>query len=905
MAIGQVSLRGTTAMPYISPTANAIFTGGEGLGSAIKGLATRMQTDEERLRLEDERNRKQSQQFSARTQLTEMEGRWSREQIDYLNNAPADGQGITDARYAQLKKERDDFVKTLPPELQEEYIAITEGTLQDFATNTYTQEYKLRFDYQTNELTKVAGTLAGEIRGGRSTMEAAQAEFDEVLNTSALPEATRIELREQLSSEFAAAQFAQITQTALQEGAPVRNTEGDIALGGVLPGERGFLNAIAKRESGGRYNIRYDGGAGSTFTDFSDHPRIFAPTKDGQKSSAAGRYQFTASTWDDLVNRYGRSVLPDFSPASQDKAAILLGRERYHMGKDSGDRSFDAIMKDGSDAELIKMKRILAGVGNRTTWQAFQTMKDEEFIALFRGQEGVAGGGTGSSGVPDVWNDPRFAGVDYDTKMRLASQAQEAVNSINAAADRQRQEVADMLKAGIAAGTAGEREVNEAIGSGAVPSKEYDALLNLVKEERETRQAAEGYAATVGAGMLMENSPDNQRAALKFMQTSGVFQGLQQQSPEASQQLSTLFAAGGVLPKEVTGLLESLSRSTDPRAVSYAMDTLTTMRAKAPDMFAAAVSPELAELEGVWQMARKYSPDGSTASAMDMLKNFRDPAQAAAREVMRKEARKQLEEIGDSDIEAAFDTEWNIGADPKLPLAPQARGILRADFNKLYETYYPMFGDQAATTEFVVGQMKHNWGVDSTSGSDRLMYLAPSSGVSGYSPIEGSYDWIREDILTSLEWDDNVEFELLSDAQTEAEAKSWKDTGQPASYLIVRRGDDGQFRMETDESGIPKRFQFTPDPEIAISQREKTLLRNLEEKAGRMRRDEGTATTPGLGGMGGMPGKEPSAALRAVEDQIEELRQAQQRRRVSKVVTAEENQPMLQFEENFNTGGDQ
>jgi muramidase (phage lysozyme) len=65
---------------------------------------------------------------------------------------------------------------------------------------------------------------------------------------------------------------------------------------------------------------------GSQFFDYSDHPRILIDLPNlGIKSSAAGAYQILRRTWDGVA---AKLHLPDFSPASQDAAAVELIRQR-------------------------------------------------------------------------------------------------------------------------------------------------------------------------------------------------------------------------------------------------------------------------------------------------------------------------------------------------------------------------------------------------------------------------------------------------------------------------------------------------------------------------------------------------------------------------------------------------
>lgn len=113
--------------------------------------------------------------------------------------------------------------------------------------------------------------------------------------------------------------------------APTFTTSAPPSQDGLASWARGLLRTIAGSESayGGRdpYTVLY---GGSTFNDFTDHPRILKPIATGpnrgQKTSAAGGYQFLRNTWDEAAKATGVS---DFSPASQDKAALWLAERAY------------------------------------------------------------------------------------------------------------------------------------------------------------------------------------------------------------------------------------------------------------------------------------------------------------------------------------------------------------------------------------------------------------------------------------------------------------------------------------------------------------------------------------------------------------------------------------------------
>jgi muramidase (phage lysozyme) len=110
----------------------------------------------------------------------------------------------------------------------------------------------------------------------------------------------------------------------------------------LSPVARALLETIAGPESAGDYNVMYGGGQ---FDSFDDHPRqpvlITSGPNKGKYSSAAGKYQFLGSTWDDIAGRYD---IPDFSPANQDQAAWALATEEYK--RDTG-RDLEADLAAG------------------------------------------------------------------------------------------------------------------------------------------------------------------------------------------------------------------------------------------------------------------------------------------------------------------------------------------------------------------------------------------------------------------------------------------------------------------------------------------------------------------------------------------------------------------------------
>jgi len=104
--------------------------------------------------------------------------------------------------------------------------------------------------------------------------------------------------------------------------------------------QEGFLRTLSGPESHGAYNVK---NGGATFSSYDQFPEGVYP---GGTSTAAGRYQFTSGTWEEVAGELG---LKDFSPQSQDIAAWYLAQREYRQ-KTGGDLETD--LRAGKTAQI-------------------------------------------------------------------------------------------------------------------------------------------------------------------------------------------------------------------------------------------------------------------------------------------------------------------------------------------------------------------------------------------------------------------------------------------------------------------------------------------------------------------------------------------------------------------------
>lgn len=175
-----------------------------------------------------------------------------------------------------------------------------------------------------------------------------------------------------------------------------------------------FLSMLSKAEGTDKlgYHTAFGGGR---IEDLTDHPRTYHEftQTDGKKNrtSAAGKYQFLARTWDGLAKQYG---LSDFGPENQDLGAIALLKE---VG------ALDDILKGDMAAAVRKSGRIWASLPSSPY---AQPRRSEDFISKALGQPAAA------ATPPRILRTPALDAVGDEVTARLDGHRRERQAALEA-----------------------------------------------------------------------------------------------------------------------------------------------------------------------------------------------------------------------------------------------------------------------------------------------------------------------------------------------------------------------------------------------------------------------------------------------------------------------------------------
>ena len=363
---------------------------------------------------------------------------------------------------------------------------------------------------------------------------------------------------------------------------------------GLTVQQRAFLDIIAGPESGGKYNILNGGG---TFGDTSIHPRTVGP---GGTSTAAGRYQIVADTYDEMGGG-------SFDPAAQDVMAWNLAVKRYRQttGGDLGIALASGLTKAIQDA--------LA-----PTW-----------VTLAAGQDARTKAFAGAVASQPAMNPPSIAaGVTAVNRMQLAGQTAEL--------DRQRL-VVELLTKAQGAATDSQARMAEAqrvglVAAQALTTEKADTLQAWLKEI----QAGKSLSSTLG---MLSPATEAYAKSLEKMDTATAAQETERLRLQLSDQTAELEATTRA---QIEGGDAALRRARIEAQVAQAMQTST---AQAANLRKELEAQEKLTQKGLLGQFTTQS-DRDTADLLARVRQFRQGDIAVELGDLQRAARDKARDIG-------------------------------------------------------------------------------------------------------------------------------------------------------------------------------------------------------------------------------------------------------------------
>ena len=855
---------------------------GAGVATALTGLGNTLQDAgvsqaqlEAQMREREERKKNQQRTVD----FIRLRGETTRDLQQMQQEAPAGADGFTEQAKALVQERFAPFLAGIEdPESRAKF----EAQIARFDENATTAAFTFEF----NETNRVFGEQVNDlleesrlrIREEPELLEQELDEFTDLIGDSTLPADEQQELLESVIATLQADTFQSEMQQAMRGTAPVGPGDGtDVEAPGLSAFNRATLNAIAGPESSGRYDAIH---GGEKITDFSDHPRKFVtiesgPNK-GKKSSAAGRYQFIASTWDEALASYNAAhpdrQVNDFSPVSQDLVAAHWLEVSYNRRNQNGP-SFIEIRNDPSVTNLAHLRETLKG-----EWEGLGNLSDEEFAAAITGERGLAGGGTGAAEGPDIWNDERFNDIPFAQRVMLANAADDAeraaADEATKQAKKRRDDALDEANRMAFAGELNKDQVNNVAEQLNATAGERKALLARVDDARTRESTAGQVAAKLNNRETLTRDRDGQGLDA-LLQREGLTQGINERDLEAFNTARPNILRAGFIPEELRSVFQSQLGATDPQTRGFALSGLAALHRDNDRLLENSGFTEAEESDVTFFNAFRASfPEGEPGEQqlLEFMKTTKDRFLG--------QSLKQVQEAGGEAFEEEFETESDLlnlfstlnpfDDEPLLPQVGAQRLIFISDARRAFIRGFAETGDADQAKKRMEVFLKRTWGKSSFGGITQLVKHPPEriwgpSFPDGLGPAENQ---LRLQLLANPDSNfvEGDTFTLVADSQTEADiaARQAGTRKELPSYQVIIQDANGIIK-DAGQRFFPEN---TPDLEAQAQ------VRGNLARAESQRAEKAKQLIELKRGITGLPSEEREARqaqIDEVQTQLEQL----------------------------------
>lgn len=737
--------------PQVVASPNAF---GAGVGKAVQGFAGAVNG------LADYFGEKfvEAQRFTATKNLSDFQSSLSMEVTERSRNFdPANGQNFVKDTNDLIAKRTNDFLATVPEALQGEFSA------------------------RANDITNSVNEKAYEFQIG------AMSDFAKVGISQAYDQ-SRLSLEQDGSVENLDAQRAQLD--LLIDASPLTPAEKD---------------AVRRQTYAGMEGVSYKTEVRNGLLG-ADALGVGSP-------AAAGAYTLLQQ-FDNLNSEEAKDVANAAEQAALSQVDPLIWNAQADPVK-------AALLSLIADSEGVLPESVLetlnAGGDIAAAIEALGGDRRKEEAAIVRGESLLP------AAAHDA--DERYANIPYEDRLALRADAEREATAIAneavAAAAARKNAAVNALMTGIYDGTMGQFELDNMREAGILTDFED------IKRGQEMIDKADSDLALASRGQEMlstgqtfnPSDTDDMKVLNALIGKTGIA-ALQAQDDEyAANSLIPLVRQTQVIPSDTIGLLSGMMRSPDRAKSLWALDLLSQLQQASPTAYDAQTTDAVASDVELWRTGKDYY----TPEKLQELLQGGDTQEMRIRtEALEKEAGKVLRGEGaykdlniSGDVLAQMgvgDSAFDLQRGTVMQALPWAAQSLLSDFNNIFTAEFARTGDPALAKDATMKLLKKNWAVSSVGGGDNILMKYPPEKV-GYSPIDGSFDWMTEQGREDLGLDQDEAFQLVADEQTRSEFEAWQRGEGPApSYTAVIKGKDGNWRLFEPWAPTGNRLFFDMKP---------------------------------------------------------------------------------------------
>lgn len=684
---------------------------------------------------------------TAAVELTRMDGKFARAQIDFINNiTDSELNGLPEVTEGRARQQFEGWLKGLPKELQKEYAPQVEALIQGYKSSSFDTQVLARKSELLQSITLIQETAINELMRGDGDPEAIVEKhlgaIDELLKAAPLMETEQNKLYEEHSQ---AIRLAQIAREAREEAlGKVTNggqagtvkfsggaykADGPVAAG-MAPEMRGLLTAIYGGESGNVYNKMYGGqhfSAGPNDEDW-QHPNVATPIKDGpnvgQTSSAAGAPQFLYSTWKGLQERYG---FEDFSPENQDWAAWKLAEELWHKNHPNSDLL--SVLRTGDYGLISQVYETLKA--SNGGWEIFDrgSISKEEFYRQVT---------SANPSASSLLYDEQYAGIPFDLKAAaLQSAASEAVAFQTAELSRQKAALAALdqqIRDGLSDGSMSWMEARVAGAHlGGEAQREHEEIYKKYNEEQyQAGQALAGFANGKTWDPTKKEDKDQLGSFYKAIDTQSIFDN--QDWNRFSTEILPSVAESNYIPEYLADLMITATNSGNAAEAAFAYEALDALsQDRLGNAFEKAFDDQL-QIDVIdFRNLKQVMP---LESALEAVRPGISSGAQAIQAQNKKIANENLADNPNMFVPKQIASSLGF---KDAPIDPTQETMMQEQFATYYRYSFTKTGNHRQAYNAATEMMKRQWGGVKINGKKQLMWIGPDKTAPAWN---GGWQWV-------------------------------------------------------------------------------------------------------------------------------------------------------------------